>query len=133
MDPKDIAGRKPVNKTAALVVSNGFSYQFNTNPLVPESEVPHPLREITETQTKSKGFADLTGLVQGRITVLGLSEKRRMWACRCSCGVYVLRSSKSLKKNKTHPDMCNQCDTLLERRRHYHWIKTGKDMERKDM
>lgn len=58
---------------------------------------------------------DLTGLVFGRLTVISIvgsdAYKRRVWRCKCSCGVEVTRISTSLMNGKTNSCGCLNKET----------------------
>ena len=52
------------------------------------------------------GFIDFTGKTIGDFTVLGMSfETKSSWVCKCVCGNYVYRKSKTLKSQ----DAINKC------------------------
>ena len=58
-------------------------------------------KTIETTNRRGNGFDNLTGRKYGRLTVLGLSEKRSgrksYWVCECECGKQKLVRSDSLK------------------------------------
>ena len=59
---------------------------------------------IDISNRKGNGFNDLTGKKFGRLTVLGLSEKKSgrksYWVCECDCGNKKLVRSDSLKRGQ---------------------------------
>lgn len=117
---------KPVNKTAALVVSKGFSFDFSTNHHH-DSDMPLPTRRPKRIELANPNFADLTGLQYGRLTVIGLSRDcLGRWVVRCSCGTYSVRKTKVVKKQSAD-DMCEKCRTLEQRKRNYRYEKTGRN------
>ena len=73
------------------------------------------LKSGRTTNCGCKKSPDLTGMVFGRLTVLGRSEKRSprgkrttpMWECRCACGNITYKATDTLK----NPDesMCREC------------------------
>ena len=109
----------PINKTAALVVSNGIHFEPKIKPNPHDERETCP--ELRLRWTTQKTF-NLTGLKCGWLTVIGLSaEKKDRWVCRCVCGKYVFRTAKSLRREKVIVDKCIHCnklDYLRERSSH---------------
>ena len=61
---------------------------------------------------------NLTGKKAGRLTVIGYSEQGKRWVCRCSCGNYVHRRMKSIKKcmaGEIRPMMYPKCEYVNEK------------------
>jgi hypothetical protein len=97
----------PINKTAALVVSNGTHFVPTIKPN------PHDERETCPQIRAVTCSFDITGLKSGWLTVVGLSaEKKDRWVCRCVCGRYVFRTAKSLRRVKAVIDKCIHCNKL---------------------
>lgn len=103
-----VLASSPLNATAGAVTSNGYEYR-------PEAGVitemrwdgpPAMVRHVADAL-----HPDLTGRVVGRLTVIGkLAWKPKgdtMWVCRCVCGTYVGRRSKTIKNGKGC--QCNEC------------------------
>lgn len=65
---------------------------------------------IDISNRKGNGFNDLTGKKFGRLTVLGLSEKKSgrksYWVCECDCGNKKLVRSDSLKRGQVQSCGC---------------------------
>lgn len=65
---------------------------------------------IDISSRKGNGFKDLTGEKFGRLTVLGLSEKKSgrksYWVCECECGNKKLVRSDSLKRGQVQSCGC---------------------------
>lgn len=65
---------------------------------------------IDISNRKGNGFKDLTGEKFGRLTVLGLSEKKSgrksYWVCECQCGNKKLVRSDSLKRGQVQSCGC---------------------------
>ena len=65
---------------------------------------------IDISNRKGNGFNDLTGKKFGRLTVLGLSEKKSgrksYWVCECDCGNKKLVRSDSLKRGQVQSCVC---------------------------
>jgi hypothetical protein len=120
-----ILASAPLNTTAALVAgrSSDTAPEHTTTEL--SWDGPPPLLAITSALTCQPGFVDLTGSSVGRLKVLGLLAREKagsngaVWVCRCSCGRYVGRKSKSLKMSKS--DRCNQCNYNA----HLAWAASG--------
>ena len=117
---KDIVGRVPVNKQAAIVTSKG--YQYDPTKIIDQDhwDSPPPTKPVKHNQP------DLTGIRFGKLAVVGVYEKTRRgtkWVVRCSCGRYESRYSKAIKKSSNRNDMCCLC-------RHHEYITRIKDSER---
>ena len=74
-------------------------------------------------------WKDLRGVKVGRLTVVGLTVKKYSdgsprWVCRCACGCYVERKSKTLKQKLS--DRCGQCNYVQYLRTGAN-DKTGRD------
>lgn len=124
--------KAPVNKIALRVLGSGVNFEFkNTEPHREESLTPFP---ITWGRFPfSDGFINLKGRQVGRLTVIGWNDDNGRWVCRCSCGTYVYRKSKAIKNSKNKIDACYQCHKLIEVRKKYHFLVTGKDIERESL
>lgn len=119
----------PINMLASRVLARGESYNFKNNePHREESDTP-----LSITWGKiphCNNFVNLTGRKVGRLTVVGWNHKKSRWVCRCSCGIYVYRTSKAIKNDKNKADACFQCTKLIDIKRLYHFEKTGRWIER---
>ena len=117
---------KPVNRTAALVVSRGESFDFITCDGQVNSSLPLPTRCINFDEIRSRDFKDLSGVKFGRLDVVGISsEVKARWVCRCICGMYVLRTSSAIKSAALDA-CCSQCYLLAVSKRHEYTRRTGK-------
>jgi hypothetical protein len=113
---------QPINKTAALVLSSGVNYV--SPKVIQNADRQTPI----ETRPLPKGVINLTGLVVGRLTVIGLSkESKGCWVVRCACGIFTLRRAKALKNARNHWDRCEECRHLAYLKRTEHWRRTGKN------
>lgn len=98
----------PINRMAAQVIKGGVHYEetVHRGTLLTDdlpSTRPYP--------ACSKPEDNLTGLIFGRFTVIGLSDVCATWVVRCSCGKYTTRRAKSLKAAIAGPNqMCQRCD-----------------------
>jgi hypothetical protein len=113
-----IVASSPVNRTAALVVSRGVSWNSKLpleNPY--DSETPIP------TSFMPRGLKDLRGIVFGRLTVIGYfgrkkkgkgTQARHRWVVKCFCGTYTVRRQTTLIKLRTRNDndCCDRCKHL---------------------
>lgn len=123
-----VGHEKPVNKTAALVVAKGESFSFQPNECHQISDVPFPTQPA---RTDDPNFIDLTGRVFGRLTVIGYGALgNRRWVCRCTCGMYVMRSSKAVKAGTGA--MCEHCKLLQLAKRRDLQRRTGKFVNMED-
>lgn len=128
------AHSKPSNKNAAMAVSGGLNYS--------PSEKEHQdfdappaywlLRDLPERFATQQQImhtcAAMYGLKSFRLTVLGLAkdEKRAngaRYVCKCSCGMFCLRSAKQLRAVKYQS--CGVCKQNQSRIIQEYHRKTG--------
>ena len=115
---------RPVNSTAARVVSRGVHYDSSKKIVQRHWDVPPPVRPVP----KDPSLQDLTGVKFGRFTVLGFyAEGNGLWVVRCACGDYETRRTKSIKNPNNDQDRCENCRQLVELRRRAEFIATGKN------
>lgn len=114
----------PINKTAALVMSRGESFEFKVH----ESNIcsPYPLPTVPIHHNE----IDLTGLRIGRLMVIGKSEKAGLWVCRCVCGNYALKRTKPIKIGTA--SACDQCWLMAAAKRNEYFQRTGIHRHAKD-
>ena len=95
-------------------MQKGIAYEVkNYEPT--HSHVPHQNRlknKIIKHSIAQASFTDFTGHKQGTLTVERYVGKG--WSCRCVCGEYEIRTTKSIKnhiqfKESIEPDMCETC------------------------
>ncbi len=84
-------------------------------------------KTIDVSERKGNNFKDLTGNKYGRLTVVGLSDKKSgrksFWVCKCDCGNEKLVRSDSLKSGDVKSCGClkkEQDDINLDRTAHNH-------------
>lgn len=120
IDDKEICERvissKPINITAMRVMLKGCEFNKISNDLLKlcQSTCP-PLRMIPHHQNINPQSINFTGFKKGKIKVIGLfagyeyknitegyvnyiKNNRNKWVIRCLCGMYELRSQKSLSR-----------------------------------
>lgn len=113
--PKPLAkiiASRPVDATAARVTSAGPKGLESSKRIAQaHSDVPLPMRSVP-----SEVRHNLIGRSFGRFTVIGLSVTRpsqpggQAWVCRCSCGQYEIRRSRSIQNTKNAAiDRCDRC------------------------
>jgi hypothetical protein len=115
---------KPVDKTASRVTRSGEHFEFKRGDHVTVSRTPLPTRPIPLSSLNSGNFVRYTGKKIGRLTVVGLAEKKKgrkscLWVCRCSCGNFVHRTSKYLRESQEglhRKPMCDECDEIEYRK-----------------
>lgn len=111
---------RPINATAARVVSNGVHFNTKYETLTFESDTPIPTKRLMPN------VEDLTGIRFCRLTVIGLArDYKKRWVCRCDCGVYTLRRRKAVLNPTNTLDRCHTCTSLIESKKRYHYDKTG--------
>lgn len=108
-----------VDRTAALAsllgVANAGTSTAEELLLSHQKDVArHGGRDGLAGRNGSAQWTDLTGAVIGRLTVVGylgtLSSRpacTASWLCRCSCGAFVARKTKTLKRSPIK--MCGGC------------------------
>lgn len=123
----DETHQKPINKTAALVVSSGFHYVSDKKILSLESRNPIAIRKPNRAELGQKSFVDLTGRRYARFTVIGQYSNGAGWVVRCDCGMYCIRQAKAIKNPKNDCDRCEECRHLRYLKRKDYFRRTGKD------
>lgn len=116
----------PANSTAVnVVIKGGFWEPFRHKSKEKCSTTPLPTRD------RPKDAPELAGHRKGYLTAIGMyggaevgarpcGSKRRSkpqghgWVCRCDCGNYTVRRTRSLRKNAF--DACLECVTLTNKR-----------------
>lgn len=127
----------PVDGLAARVVAPGVPYKPSCTVQVPEYIAPPPMAPKRK-HPRAKTFVDLTGRKKGRLTVLGLlADNHSLWVVRCSCGMYTVRTSRSIKSTETNPraniDACRECMHLVFLKREEIWRNTKRDVDLEDV
>lgn len=119
-----LASSKPVNKTAARILTSGTHYDYQVKNKTWHSENPLSILSAQEISVckLSPLFVDFTGHKHGYFTVIGLCKDfNNRWLARCSCGDYEIRSTKAIKNhinnNKYSKDRCSRCEDLKRLRR----------------
>lgn len=128
---KNVYGKNltPINKLAARQLSRGEHYESGVNYRGLESDVPLPIRAVNFQESRNPSFDDFTGRKFGRLTVIGMyADGAGKWVCRCSCGSYLVRSSKAIKNQQNIHDACSECRHLMHLKRNEHWRRTGKEV-----
>lgn len=110
----------PINKTAALVTSNGtrFNHELTDHAKTLYWQAPREMTSYDEV------LVDLTGVKFGRFTVIGFLGGKS-WQVRCSCGLYASRRRKAILNPKNSIDACKECMNMAYIKRNYHYQKTG--------
>jgi hypothetical protein len=127
---------KPVNKTAALVVSHGIHFVPKPPPPhIVHSRKPLPVLPVSEL-TKDQRL--LLGMRRGRLVVLGAALRvtgnpMAMYVVRCACGAYEHRTAKAIKNQKNNSDACYECRLVADRRRTDYWERYGVDKPRSEL
>lgn len=94
-------------------------------------DAPPPMRS-TKRRYREMRPENLAGRRIGRLTVVGywgragegnegsISQK---WVCRCDCGLYVVRTGKTIKAARDPDDKCEYCRHLAFVKRSYEYHK----------
>lgn len=122
-DLERIAASKPINATAARVVSRGYQYQSGKRIQTADQDTPIAMRPV------QPGMENLTGMRRGSLRVLGLAKGKAksaaLWVVRCDCGIYTTRRGAAIKNEKNDQDRCEQCRHLAYLKRENYKRRTG--------
>lgn len=133
MNLADFYARKPVNKTAATVISTGTHFIPQKKIQTNDSDLPLAIRPLTKSELWHKDFRDLTGRRVGRFTVLGASlDFPKHWVVRCACGRYSTRRSRAIKNPENTQDRCEHCRHLAALQCREVYRRTGKHADIRD-
>lgn len=117
---------KPINKTAARVLSRGDEYMPDKRVQNVHSELPLPTVQCGHNRD------DLTGFRRGRLVAVGVwAERTDRWVMRCDCGAYTVRSAKAVRNPANEKDACEHCRHLMYLQRHDEYRQTGRNRERR--
>src|SRR3972149_7468242 len=120
--PEDIGARRPVDRTAAIVVSRGYHFDSKKIPGCVLSDTPPAPTQRPPTA------ADLGARRFGRFTVIGYVGRVRKsgktdfyWSVRCTCGLYSIRRHRAILNQANQCDACERCRHLayLQRAERY--------------
>lgn len=119
-----------VDRVALRVVMPGIHYDLSDKTIPKNwihSDAPLPVfKDIPKVIRNNQSFENLTGLKQGRFTVIGLSSTvKGRWVVRCRCGAFELRTAKALTNQRNSSDRCLACRREVTRKRYYEYCKTG--------
>lgn len=114
-----------IERSENKVFPNGYSCAYWLCRCECGNEVIVQSKHLKSGTTKSCGcsknflYEDLTGLVFGRLTVLGLSPKEnksdpKKWLCKCSCGKETSVLTSSLNNGKTTSCGCYNSEVTSE-------------------
>lgn len=110
---------RPVNASAARVVSRGENFQYKG--LETEICSPTPLA-LNESRPDGEDF---TGARFGRLTVVGwIGEGKGKWSCKCICGNYVVRRAKAIRQ-AAEDSSCQQCYLMAVSKKKEFLRRTG--------
>lgn len=122
---KEIVKRRPIDRASAMVTSKGVTYTPSFKEGTPTDFETCP-EMMPWSKTRNIPHADqLTGMVRGRLTVVGKSVIKKFWVCRCSCGKFTLRSAKAIKNPRNDKDGCRECCQINYLQRQQKWISMG--------
>lgn len=131
MTMEKIVTRRPVNRTAARVISIGPKGLESSKRIAQRhSDVPLPTRPYTKAYAQSGNLPNLQGHVFGALTVIGLWKEKTeaghlRWVCRCLCGSYLTRSTRSVQNHHNAKDACDKCRHLAHLKKAALWRATG--------
>ena len=121
----NISDRTPVNRSAALVTSKGFNYKASKKITCAHSVTPIPIDKKSCVHLR---------LRRGRLTVCGyLLNKTSRLVVRCDCGIYTIRTIKSITNKNNDTDRCEECRHLVYLKRADIYRRTGKWVDNCDI
>lgn len=106
----------PVNATAARVIEKGVEWTPTATIQDWYADQPPTIRWNHQNAPEAKDF---TGLKIGQLLIIGVMPKaskhgKASWVCRCVCGCFCTRTSKSLKVGlaggNSFVPVCGRCD-----------------------
>jgi hypothetical protein len=110
----------PINAEAARQTAQGEAYTPTVTIQDYFADMPRlkTPEELNQSAKRNPEWRDFTGMVFGRLTVMGVmakdSNEHASWVCRCKCGGFCTRKSKSLKVaergGNSFVDRCGMCD-----------------------
>lgn len=120
MDFDRIADSAPVNATAARQTGKGVEWTpaVKIQDWFADQPAMKPSAHYAEKMANPE-WQDFRGQTFGRLTVLGIMAgrnpaKQSSWVCRCQCGNFCTRVSKSLKVaargGNSFAPMCGRCN-----------------------
>jgi hypothetical protein len=113
VDYDALAASSPVNAQAARDMSARDTEGRDVEP--DRLELWATKKDPAKYSAMYAKFRDLTGLVKGRLTVIGMVEGGNTagarWMVRCVCGRYETRRTKALRPTNQN-DRCTECDKL---------------------
>jgi hypothetical protein len=123
----------PIDRQAAWVVSKGAQW----------TRAGKSFRSMGPLKTRAvpDDMPSMLGMVRGELCVVGLSASHTgksgnggaaAWICRCSCGYYVLRTTKAIR-NESNDDRCEICARTVQLKRAETFRQTGVWPERRDV
>ena len=127
---EEIARRRPIDRTAAQVVSAGPRGLESSKRIArAHSDVPLPMIPMP------RFVKDLRGRVIGSLTVIGLAVptsstrkkkgRERLWVCRCVCGYYTTRRAKAINSSVNGSDACDRCLQVMWLKQNSTWRQLG--------
>lgn len=109
-----IAGSRPVDKKAALVVSSGFRW----NPTLPDRLVDSVWDAPKKCRPTPPDMMHLLGMRRGRLVATGWMGVNRnskpVWQMRCDCGRYTVRFIRGWAKRVGVFDQCAACESTAK-------------------
>lgn len=119
----DRLGTLTPTRDAAVATSGGETYEWRPPANASHWDTP------PQCEPLPKEVTDLAGIRFGQMRVVryfaGSKKNGSRWLCRCDCGAYETRFSKSIKAPKTSEDKCAKCSHLRHLRHQAHALATG--------
>lgn len=123
-------GGTTINKDTAIAMSGGTNYNPSHKDIsdIAFFKVMPQLPKIPETATQiPEQEKEYIGKRRSRLVIVAWFGSGGKWLCRCDCGYYTVRNLSFLKKHDKF-DACVECSFVIQKRRHNHWLTTGKDL-----
>lgn len=114
IDYDRLASSRPINTDAGLAYS-GSGEHWEPKGRINEDVFDTPPKMARTLPRDATHLPDLRGVRTGRLTVVGWStERKARWVCRCVCGGYVFRTTRSIRQQKHEVgDRCGRCEKTL--------------------
>lgn len=125
VDYDALATSAPLNRDAAIARDgSGEHFDFRVKDGRIHMDAPPP------TKPAPHGAPDLTGIIFGRMRVIGYygsNQKGGLWLSRCTCGAYETRRAKAIRNPVNTDDCCAKCTQLDRMRQREYFRMTGKN------
>lgn len=136
-------GAVPVDRMAWRVIAPGEHYVPNKKIACLVFDSQPPMRGTRRGRGERRP-ENLNGRTVGRMTVVGYwgpkvapngyfrgGAANQVWVCRCSCGIHVTRTAKTIKAARDSDDCCEYCRHLKYMKRNEEFRRLGYNLDQR--